>query len=162
MNLIRVFLCSRPCLECQYRLGWEQRECLVATMHRQYALSVRKDTSAAQSNQDFKVKLDCQGNSSIDSCDETFTLTQQVSYVSMFSFGYRCQFILEPLSQITFRVSQTQRLHLIFGLISCLGLKTISSVQWEWAIQVPCGRVVVLFTLTIEIHPLMSWLDFFV
>ena len=53
--------------------------------------------------------------------------------MSFCASGYRCQFILEPLSQITFRVSWTQILLLIFGLISRLGLETISLGWWEWA-----------------------------
>ena len=40
-----------------------------------------------------------------------------------------------------------------------LGLEIISLAQWEWAIQVPRGRVVVLFILTIEIHPQSQWLE---
>ena len=48
---------------------------------------------------------------------------------------------------------------LICGLISYLGLETISSTRWEWSIQVPCGRVVVLFTFTIEIRSQSPWLE---
>ena len=132
MNLIRVFVCSHPCLKYQYKLGWEQRGQLVATMHHQYPLSVREDTSAAQSHQGARVKLDCRGNSSIDSCDDTCPFTQQIPYVSLFSSGSICRFILEPLSQITFRVSWTQRLLVILGSISCLGFETIFLVRWEW------------------------------
>ena len=132
MNLIRVFVFPHPCLECQYRLGWEQRGCLVVTMLYQYALIVKKDTSVAQSHQGARGLKDQLGNPRAGSCDDTFPLVVQISYVFVFAFGSRCRFILEPLSQITFRVSLTQRLFFILGLISCLGLETISLV-WQWA-----------------------------
>ena len=72
-------------------------------MHRQYALSVRKDTSAIQSHQGAKVKLDYQDNSRVDSCDETCLLTQQIPYMSLFASRFRCHLYLGTLSQITFR-----------------------------------------------------------
>ena len=75
------------------------------------------------------------------------------------AFRSRCQSMLEPLSQYTFRSSWTQRVLVLCDLISSLGLETISSAWWEWAIQVPRGLVVVLFTLTIEIHLQSPWLE---
>ena len=107
-----------------------------------------------------EILRDCSGNSDCSFCDDTFPLTQQVSYVSLWClWGQMSVYVLEPLSQYTFRISQTQRVLVLCDLISYLGLETISSSRWEWTIQVSRSWVVVLFTLTIEIRPQTPWLE---
>ena len=110
-------------------------------------------------HQGVRVLRDCQGNSSIDSCKETCPLTQQIPYVSLCASVSRCQFYLITFELDCFQGFLDLEILMLCVLISYLVLETISSVWWEWTIQVPHSWVVVFFTLTIEIHPQSPWLE---
>ena len=132
INLIRVnyMFLPMPRVRVQTRMGVERMlGCDLAS--KVCLISMRGYQWPHKNHQGVEVLRDYQGNSSMIrvmtlSClHSTF---QQVLCAS----GYRCCSILEPLSQNTFRISWSQRVLFIFGLISYLGLETISSVWQEW------------------------------
>ncbi len=101
---------------------------------------------AAVITRDPRFLRDCSGNFYV-----TFAMTLSRLYSRFLRVSLWCLWVqmsicvLEPVELEYFQDSWTQRVFVLCDLVSQLGLETISLARWEWTIQVPCGRVVVLF-----------------